>query len=543
MESSALLLYRIIQLVLLPFVALYFLTRTIRDRSYRAHFGERLGFLPQSFARTRPESIWFHAVSVGEVVSVIPLIRILRADDPHIAIYLSTSTTAGRKAAQHQAATLVNGVFYCPLDYVSCVRRVLRIIKPALLVVLETEIWPNLYAETKRSGAKLAIVNGRISDRTWPRYCRWKRWICPILKLPDLVLVQSSSDRERYRELGTPTGKLAVEPNLKYDASFSSTSVEIETFDAQHVWIGASTVGPNERGSLSKHSIDEDDIVIAAFESLAKEFPKLLLILAPRQPARFGEVAGKLEAKRVSFVRRTSLKTNPALSLELPGVLLLDTIGELSSAYRLANVAFVGGSLAPRGGHNILEPAAAGVPIVVGSHMQNFASIAEDFLAAGAFLQIKQAADLLPAIRELLVDRSRARRLGAKALAVVTSRQGTSRRVSERLWFLYRDAAVKGIQSAWRRAFLVPLRTVWQKGGDRKRTNSERFALSSRPLSVPVISVGGITIGGSGKTPFAAYLVNRLKYRGQSPAILTRGYRRRSPAEHLVSPAGVSVSP
>ncbi len=482
-------------------------------------------------------------MSVGEVVSIIPLIRILRADDPLLAIYLSTSTKAGREAAQAQAATLVSGIFYCPLDYVSCVRRVLRTIKPALLVVLETEIWPNLYVETKRSGAKLAIVNGRISDQTWPRYSRWKKWVCPILKLPDLVLVQSSLDCERYARLGTPAGKLRIEPNLKYDASLSLASVHIETFDAQHVWIAASTVGPNERGSLSKHSVDEDDIVIAAFESLAREFPKLLLIIAPRQPARFSEVAGKLDAGKVSFTSRTLLQSTPGLSLQLPGVLLLDTMGELSSAYRLADVAFVGGSLAPRGGHNILEPAAAGVPIVVGPHMQNFASIAEDFTAADALVQIEQAGDLLPAIRELLVNPGRARELGAKGLALVTSRQGVSRRVSERLWFLYRGAAVREIQNPWRRAFLTPLKIVWQKGGDHRRTKSERLAISSRSLPVPVVSVGGITVGGAGKTPFATYLVNRLKYRGQRPAVLTRGYRRRLPTEHLVSAAGVSISP
>ena len=226
-----------------------------------------------------------HAVSVGEVVSVLPLIRVLRADEPQLTIYLSTSTVAGRKAAFGQASGLVDGIFYCPIDYIFAVRRVLRALKPALLVILETEIWPNLYREAKRSGAQLVVVNGRISDRAWPQYRKWRMWIRPVLSYPDLILAQSPTDRSRYLELGAPRDRVLLAPNLKYDASFSPARVEIDTFGAQQIWVAASTVGPNERGSLRKHSVCEEDIVVDAFEKLVGEFPQLLVILAPRQPA------------------------------------------------------------------------------------------------------------------------------------------------------------------------------------------------------------------------------------------------------------------
>ncbi len=473
-------------------------------------------------------------MSVGEIASAIPLIRILKAERPGIPVYLSTSTVAGRRAARHQAANLADGVFYSPFDYPSCVRRVLRRLRPALLVVFETEIWPNLYAETKRSGAQLAVVNGRISNRTWPRYRAWKGWFCPILQFPDLILVQSSVDYARYSELGVPPAKLAVAPNLKYDAPQSVAELEIKTFGAQQVWIAASTVGPNERGSSRKHSIDEDEIVIDSFEMLAQEFPRLLLILAPRQPTRFDEVARKLATRNLPFLRRTTSKTDPAPSLNLPGVLLLDTVGELSGIYQLADVAFVGGSLAPRGGHNILEPAAAALPVIVGPHMENFESIARDFLEAEALLQVQTGAELGPAVRGLLNDRARARQIGSRALRLVKARAGASAQIAQRLWPLYFNSSLRNNHHPLARLLLTPLAGLWKEGGALKRQHSENFTLISPPLSALVISVGGITAGGAGKTPFAVYLVSRLKAHGYSPAILTRGYGRRSPEETLV---------
>jgi 3-deoxy-D-manno-octulosonic-acid transferase len=469
--------------------------------------------------------------------------RRLKEEKPSVPIYLSTATVAGRKAAEIQAEGIASGIFYCPIDYASCIRRTLCAIRPALVVILETEIWPNLYAETKRFGASLAVVNGRISDRTWPRYRFWRKAFCPILQFPDLILTQSAKDRERFASLGAPMDRLAVAPNLKYEAAVSAIPLLLDTFGAEQVWIAASTVGPNERGSSVRHSVDEDDHVLSVFEGLAKLFPKLLLILAPRQPARFDEVAKKIERKKVSFMRRAQAKENTAARLELPGILLMDTMGELPGMYQAGNVTFVGGSIAPRGGHNILEPAAAGSPIIVGPHMENFATITQDFVEAGALVQISQPEELLPAVEGLLKDRATAREIAARAEHLVKRQRGSSRRIAERLWLLYYSASLRRTHNRLARLLLLPLAGLWREGGTLRRKHFEHFTLMSPPLVAPVISVGGITTGGQGKTPFTVYLVKQLENRGRVPAILTRGYQRRSPAETLIFAAGVKVPP
>ncbi len=482
-------------------------------------------------------------MSVGEVLSALPLIGKLREEQPLTAVYLSTSTIAGRRAAEREAESLTAGLFYCPLDYVSCIRRTLKALRPALLIVLETEIWPNLYAETKRTGAALAIVNGRISDRAWPRYRMLKTFFSPVLSLPDVIFVQSAIDRDRFIQLGAPALKAQLEANLKYDASRTNGGGgALETFGAEHVWIAASTAGPNERGSVKRHSVDEDEIVLAAFQALTAEFPRLLLILAPRQPARFNAVARKLEIRRIPFVRRTDTKAS-ASNLQLPGVLLLDTIGELPGIYSCADVVFVGGSIAPRGGHNITEPAAAEVAIVVGPHMENFAAITRDFLDSNAIVQIEREEELLPVIRELLLDRGHARELGQRAGAVMNRQRGVATRIARSLQPLYHSAFFKAPQGLLARAMLGPLAFVWREGGAIIRRRSEHYAHSVSPLPVPVVSIGGITVGGSGKTPFTIYLGKRLSGFGFAPAILTRGYRRRSPAQNVIfAPGAVAAT-
>jgi tetraacyldisaccharide 4'-kinase len=423
------------------------------------------------------------------------------------------------------------------------VRRCLRTIRPALVIILETEIWPNLYNESRRAGAGLAIVNGRISHRAWPRYRRWCWFFHPVLQLPDIIFPQSAIDRERYLELGVPPARLGTNTNLKYDAALSTSPSALRdgNFGASHIWIAASTVGPNERGSLHKHGVDEDDLVIAAFQQLAAEFPRFLLILAPRQPARFEEVARKLQAAGINFVRRSAIDPDRNSPLTLPGVLLLDTMGELASLYASANVVFVGGSIAPRGGHNIIEPASAAAAIVIGPHMHNFEAIAQDFLEANAVVQLKKPDELLPAIRYLLIDNVRAKQLGQRAQQVVALRRGGVDTVARRLWRVYFSNTPRPVHSLIGSSILYALACFWIWGGAWKRRSAEQYAYAVRPLTVPVISIGAITIGGAGKTPFTNYLATRLCERGHSPAILTRGYRRRSPAEYIILPPGASI--
>jgi 3-deoxy-D-manno-octulosonic-acid transferase len=532
------LLYRLIQLLAFPFLIVYFALRLLSNGAYRSHFRERLGFLPRRLERTAPGAIWLHAVSAGEIATAVPLVKRLHEQEPRIPILISTSTAAGRAVALKHFEGIAEGIFYCPLDYASCVRRVLSRLKPSLVIVLETEIWPNLYAEVKRIGTSLAIVNARISTRSWPQYRSVKWFFAPVLRLPDLVLPQSVVDRERYYRLGVPPSKLQLEGNLKYDSSSVEAPATIPTFDADPVWIAASTVAPGESMHYT-HGIDEDHIVLDAFETLKREFPRLLLILAPRQPARFEAVAAQLRKRNLRFIRRTELLQQPDLQLALPGVLLLDTLGELAGAFALAQVVFVGGSIAPRGGHNILEPASSGAAIITGPHMENFEAIAHEFLEAGAMLQVDSPQDLAPLTATLLRDRDQARRIGGRARLLVEHKRGSADRVAAKLWPLYWSASPRSPHGLFARAVLAPLSELWIVGGRIKRRQDE--ARQDR-LPIPVVSVGAITVGGAGKTPFTNYLAKQLYDRGQRAAILTRGYRRRTPARNIILPPGAKVS-
>ena len=516
----------------------------MRDANYASHFVERLGFLPRSCRRTAYGSIWLHAVSVGEVASARPLLEELKRSYPNRALFVSIGTVAGRRTAAKQLGELADCVFYVPLDYVSLIRRVLKTIRPALVIVAETEIWPNLYAETKRSGASLAIVNGRISNRTWPTYKRFRWFFGPVLKLADLVAVPSETDFERYRAMGVPTERLQLPGNLKYDAASSTkaTAVDIPTFGAEQVWVAASTVGPVGRRKRTLAHLDEDDLVLNVFRRLSQEFPKLLLILAPRQPSRFATVERKLERLGLPFVRRSEMNAEAPSQLSLPGVVLLDTIGELAGVFCLANVAFVGGSIAPRGGHNVLEPATAGVPVIVGKHTYNFESIITDFKAAEAIAEVANAEELFAIVSNLLKDVEEAHALGVRGQQLAAQKRGAAGKVVELLQPLMASAFRPPLQNVVGRALLWPIALAWESGGRVKRTRSLRWANDQSPLGVPVLSVGGLTVGGSGKTPMTQYLMSGLKQRGFKPAILTRGYGRRSPAEYVIVGPGKMVS-
>ncbi len=556
--KRSLLLYHLLQLIGLPFIFLYFAIRCISDRSYRALFGERLGRLPLAFERTPPNSIWLHAVSVGEVVSAVPLIQQIRSERPNVAIFVSTSTVAGRRAAKQHLTALTSGIFYGPLDSEKIIRSVFKVIRPALLIVFETEIWPDLYYQSKRAGIALALVNARISTRTWPRYRRLRWFFQPILQLADIVFAQSNVDADRYRVLGVPDDRIHIEGNLKYDATPGSapgspqgandadahaqTTVPREfptRFGAEQVWVAASTVGPNEPGSLHRHAIDEDDTVIAAFRELSAKYPRLLLVLAPRQPARFDKVAAKLRAAGLPFVRRSAITDGPPL----PGILLLDTIGELASWYGVADVAFVGGSLAPRGGHNILEPASQGVPVIVGPHMHNFEAITRDLLDCGALYQIQHESQLLAAVEGLLTDRARAEKMGASGRRLVEANAGVAARITPILWRLYDHTFPRPPRSDAMLTIQGILAHRWMRGAAARRAKAEQICATRAPLPVPVISIGGIAVGGGGKTPLANRLVHRLRADGWTPGILTRGYRRRSTAEAILLGPGASLPP
>ena len=507
-------------------------------RGYPATLPERFGFLPRSFRQTGPGAIWLHAISVGEVLACLDFLRRLRADLPNTRIFVSTGTLAGQATARQKLAGLADGVFYAPIDLVFAVRRVLRTLRPSVLVVAETEIWPNLLRETRRTGARIVMVNGRISDRAFPRYRRWRWFFGAVLPQADVVLVQSEPMRDRFLALGAPPHRTHAAGNFKYDfearpAAAGSPAMELlDRLKPEDVWIAASTMPPARAGD-----IDEDDAVIAAFRQLAARFPALLLVLVPRKPERFDEAASKLEAAGVRYLRRSALRGDD--TLRLPGVLLLDSIGELGGLFAAADVVFMGGSLAERGGHNLLEPALFAKPVIAGPHMENFQEISDQFYAGGAAVRIADRSELAGAVERLLADPGEAAEIGRRALACAESRRGASARAVSEVREYYASGVPRYVPAMpW--YFVARLMAhAWELGSRRKRESDLR---AMRKVDAAVISVGNLTMGGTGKTPCVLRLAELLKRAGRSPGVLTRGYARSSPEANLIVAPGAAIA-
>ena len=474
-------------------------------------------------------------MSVGEAISAVELVRQLRQRLPRSPVFVSVSTLAGYQTAVQKFDGLA-GVFYAPIDYAWAVRRVLRTLRPSLAIVMETEIWPNLFREAKRTGAGLLLINGRISDRAFGRYRALRGFFGGVLASADLVLAQSEEMRQRWIRIGARAERVRVGGNLKYDVApraAADTPVRrfVERLHPRAVWIAASTMPPAAAGDP-----DEDDIVIAAFQQVAERAPGLLLVLAPRKPERFEAAARALERAGIRFVRRSALDESSTVAL--PAALLLDSIGELGGLFSLADAVFMGGTLAARGGHNILEPALAARAVIAGPHLENFAEIAADFRAAGALVEVRDRAELAAAVTGILENPARAADLGAAALACARAKQGATALAADeaRRIFQERVPSFRPAQPGF--VLLWTLSRVWIWGGRLKR---KRDLAGRRRLDAPVISIGNITAGGSGKTPAVLHLARRLKETGWKPGILTRGYGRHSPYKHAVLAAGARV--
>ncbi|MBV8729288.1 MAG: tetraacyldisaccharide 4'-kinase [Acidobacteriia bacterium] len=535
-------LYRSFQAFGLPLIVLYFLWRGLRNRAYWKSFRERLGFLPHHLQQTSPGAIWLHAVSVGEVLALTELLQKIRRELPSTRFFVSTSTVAGRKLAEEKLAVFTEGVFYAPVDYVWAVRRVLRTLRPSLVAIAETEIWPNLFREVKRTGAALAIVNGRISNRAMPRYQRWRPAFQRVLPVVDCILAQTSEMAERFRSLGALPGRVHTAGNLKHDFEPRPTSAEsavarfLQGLPPRQVWIAASTMPGAFPGD-----VDEDDAVLAAFRLLIPRYPDLLLILAPRKPEQFEAAARKIEAAGLRYWRRSHVAEDSPRH-RLPAVLLLDSIGELGGLFYAADVVFIGGTLAHRGGHNVLEPAFFAKPVIVGPHMENFQAVADEFRAAKAVIEIERAAELAEAVDRLLGDAGARGEIGRRALACAESKRGAVDRTVAYLRKLYglHIPEFRPAQPWFALGWAQEQLWIW---GARRRVKSNLSKPVRRRLPIPAISVGNITMGGTGKTPCVLLLAEHLRERGWNPGILTRGYGRRSPEKQLLLAAGACASP
>jgi 3-deoxy-D-manno-octulosonic-acid transferase len=392
------------------------LLRMLRQGKYRAGLSERLGRVPQRLGdlQGRP-NIWVHAVSVGEVLAVSGLIAELQRHAPAHRVLISTTTATGQKLARERFGE--GNAFYFPLDFSFAIRPYLRALRPGLVVVAETELWPNFLQMAAASGARVAVVNARISDRSFPRYRRLRALIRPVLDKVSLFLTQGEEDRRRLIAMGAPAERVQASGNLKFDLKPAGPVPLVgqlkSALDGQGpVLVCGSTVE------------GEETLLLRAFGQIRQRFPGGLMVLAPRHPERFPQVAQLLAAAGVDFRRRS--RWDPSLTVG-GSIFLLDSIGELAAVYELADVAFVGGSLVPRGGHNILEAAQHGAAIVVGPHTENFRDIVGLFRRADA-LVVSSAEEISAKLLDLLGNEVRRRELGAHAREIMRANTGATGR-------------------------------------------------------------------------------------------------------------------
>lgn len=424
------LLYSLMLAIALLITLPYWIFQMLRHAKYGEGLRERLGRVPSSLRKQQPTPlIWVHAVSVGEVLAATELVAGLRQRFRQHRTLVSTTTATGQRLARVRFAD--SDVFYFPLDFAFAVRPYLRLLRPELIVIAETEFWPNFLCLAHASGARVAVVNARISDRSWSGYRRLRFILRRILQNVDLFLAQTEEDARRLRDIGAPAARVQVVGNLKFDvAPASPPSIvaalrsAIQQFSAGPIIVCGSTVE------------DEEPLLLRAFENVLASYPKAVMLIAPRHPERFEKVADLLQHLGMRFWRRSLWNGDLAHG----GVLLLDSIGELASTYALADVAFVGGSLVPRGGHNIIEPAQHGRAIIIGNHTENFRDVVSLFQSRDA-VRITGPAEFPLVLMELLSNDGERQALGQRAAETLRSQMGATKKTLDALEALLQPPA------------------------------------------------------------------------------------------------------
>jgi len=435
------LLYSLLSVVALVVASPFLAYQAVRHRKYVRSVRQRLGYLPLSFNIDGDESIWIHAVSVGETLTARALIGELKGRYPALKLFLSTTTMTGHEVAR--ALADVDGVFYFPLDWGFTVRRTLDVVRPRLFVMMETEIWPTVLRECRERGIATMLANGRVSKRSFARYTLIRRFFRRVLDDVDRFCMQSEEAARRIVALGADPSRVVVTGSLKFDSlDWPGVGPHGQSRDrvlryfrlspGRPVVIAASTL----RG--------EDQAAFEAFRRVQARWPDALLVVAPRHPERFDEVTRQATEEGFRVVRRTNLPVDQSPDAD---VVVLDTIGELARLYQIASVVFVGGSLVDAGGHNILEPAMFGKAIVFGPHMHNFAEISAEFLRGGAAVQVSSTRELGETFVALVGDGVRRASLGAAARAIVESNRGAKARTMAVVTALLppRDAGPRGV--------------------------------------------------------------------------------------------------
>ena len=400
----------------------------LRNGKYVTGLRQRLGGI-SSIKSDRPK-IWLHCVSVGEVRAAQSLVRRLRETFPNHILFVSTTTVTGQRLAQSVFREQASAVFYFPIDWAWTVRRVLRKIDPAAVLMMETELWPHLFRAARQRKTPVVLVNGRISDKSFRRYKRIRFFMSHVLNDLTLAIMQSEADAARIRELGLGEDRIVTVGNLKFDSEDATRATALTDqirarfafADGRPLLVAASTHDPEER------------VLLDAFRTLRESQTNLRLLLAPRHSERFAEVAAFLVDSEFSVARRSAVPNNLD---EYADIVVLDSIGELSAVFPLADIAFVGGSIAPHGGHNVIESAAHGVCTLTGPHTSNFAAITRAMLAAGGLIQLADSpnpsAELADALETLLTDRERRLEIGRRARTVCENNRGATVRTIELL--------------------------------------------------------------------------------------------------------------
>lgn len=425
----------------------YWLIQGWRHGKYLSNLSERLGFSLPALAKLpadRSGGIWIHAVSVGEVLSGVPLAKRLKGIYPHRPLIISTTTLTGHDLAKERMP-FADALIYFPFDWAFCVRRFMNAVKPALVVVLETEIWPNFLRESRKRSIPVIFVSGRVSDRSFARYQKYlgmfgfylRPFLASVLSNATAFLMQTPADADRIRALGAPPTRVSVSGNLKYDMALPHATPFSE-------WLTGECKRRERWPVIVAGSVvaTEEPLALIAFGVVQGDFRNALLVLAPRKPERFVPAASFIEESHRRFIRRSELPVaGPGITPVAAGssrcdgisddttVVLLDSIGELASLYALADGAFVGGSLVEAGGHNILEPASFGKVPVFGPSMENFAEIAARFLQAGAAIQVESPEDAGVEWIHLLKDPEKMKRMGEAAKGLVENSRGALDRV------------------------------------------------------------------------------------------------------------------
>jgi 3-deoxy-D-manno-octulosonic-acid transferase len=428
-------LYSVLLLLALVISTPWWLLEMLRHGKYRAGLSERLGTVPNRLLNDRTaDTIWIHAVSVGEVLAISRVVDELRAKLPDWRIVVSTTTDTGQNLARERFGE--NNVFYLPLDLPFAVRAYLQALRPKMLVLAESEFWPNLLHQARLSGAAGAVVNARVSDRSLPGYMRVHQLLRRVLQNVHVFLAQSDEDARRLMQMGALAERVHACGNLKFEAKPPAKPELMSRFTAA---LEREEIGPLlVAGSTFE---GEEAMLLETFRKVAPQYPDALLVLAPRHPERFAAVASLLATSGIRYQRRLQWDGQRPIA---GGVFLLDSIGELARLYEFADLSFIGGSLVPRGGHNVLEAALFGTPILVGPHTENFRDIIEVFRRANA-LRVVTPQTLTATVLELLENDDARRALGRRAFEVLRSQQGAMERtVNALLGLLPESARVSG---------------------------------------------------------------------------------------------------